>query len=324
MSELRRDALFGHLVLVAPERGLGSVLPARRLTVPAAACPFCPGQESSTAPELHAHRPQGEANGSGWTLRVVPARTPVLRVETRLEREPEGPHDRISGSGAHELFIESAAHDARWSTLGVDGLERLLHAWGLRTADLARDGRLRAAVVGRDEGSGHPVSELLALPTLPPALAALAERAEAHFAVHERALGSDLLAHTLKDGSRVVAENAEAVAFVPWAPRHPFALHLMTRTRIATLAEASKSQLRALATLASDVARRLDRALESRPLHAALHAAPLRSARPEAFHAVLELWPGLLSPSAPSEAAGLSLDPVGPEVAAAHLRALVP
>ena len=50
-------------------------------------CPFCPGNEGKTPPEILAYgRNGGSANSSGWNIRVVPNRFPALGIEGELDR----------------------------------------------------------------------------------------------------------------------------------------------------------------------------------------------------------------------------------------------
>src|SRR6202161_1901441 len=66
-------------------------------------CPFCPGAENKTPPEILAYgRNGGGANTSGWSIRVVPNRFPALGIEGELDREGEGLFAKMNGVGAHE------------------------------------------------------------------------------------------------------------------------------------------------------------------------------------------------------------------------------
>src|SRR5262245_37041373 len=61
-------------------------------------CPFCPGHEALTPPEVLAYRPNGGApNSRDWEVRVVPNMFPALQVEGGLNREGEGMFDRMNG-----------------------------------------------------------------------------------------------------------------------------------------------------------------------------------------------------------------------------------
>ena len=72
MSELRKDPVTGRWVIISTERGRRpSDFSIPKNPAKTGFCPFCPGNEDKTPPEIMAFRPQGTpANTSGWTLRV--------------------------------------------------------------------------------------------------------------------------------------------------------------------------------------------------------------------------------------------------------------
>src|SRR3972149_4575613 len=112
MPEKRKDPVTGRWVIISTERGKRpSDLRVQKTPPKGGFCPFCPGNEDKTPPEILAFRPEGgERNGPGWRLRVVPNKFPALRVEGELNREGVGLYDKMNGIGAHEVIIETPRH----------------------------------------------------------------------------------------------------------------------------------------------------------------------------------------------------------------------
>jgi UDPglucose--hexose-1-phosphate uridylyltransferase len=136
-------------------------------------CPFCAGHEGGTPPELLAHRNGSAANQPGWSLRVVPSKFPVLRVEGELQREGDGLFDRMEGVGAHEIVVESPEHVLSMTELPEAAIEQVLWAFRERVRDLRNDPRLRYVMIFRNYGESagahleHAHSQLIALPVVP-------------------------------------------------------------------------------------------------------------------------------------------------------------
>src|SRR5581483_9117184 len=103
--------------------------------------PFCPGNESSTPPEIRALREGGAPNGPGWKLRVIPNKFPALRIEGELDKEGVGLFDRMNGVGAHEVIIDGPEHSKHLADMSYGEVERLVEACGERLRDLYRDRR---------------------------------------------------------------------------------------------------------------------------------------------------------------------------------------
>ena len=64
MSDLRKDPTRGRWVIVRPTTAGPP---------PTGECPFCPGNESLTRPEISAYRKDGYGPDTpGWSVRVIP------------------------------------------------------------------------------------------------------------------------------------------------------------------------------------------------------------------------------------------------------------
>ena len=89
MSELRKDPVTGRWVIISTERGKRpSDFGIQKNKSKEGFCPFDPGNEDKTPPEILAFRQDGTPpNGPGRRLRVVPNKFPALRVEGEINRE---------------------------------------------------------------------------------------------------------------------------------------------------------------------------------------------------------------------------------------------
>ena len=92
MPELRKDPLTNRWVIISTDRAKRPTDFVReKVTIRGSGfCPFCPGNELKTPPEIIAYRPDGSSpNRPGWTLRVVPNKFPALGIEGILNRQGE-------------------------------------------------------------------------------------------------------------------------------------------------------------------------------------------------------------------------------------------
>ena len=127
------------------------------------------------------------------------------------------------------------------------------------------------------------------------------------------------------DGSRIVAQNAHWLAFVPYAARWPYEVHLYPNRRHADLTGLDESERASFPAIYLDLLRRFDRLFDTpAPYIAAWHQAPAHGGRDFALH--LELFTnrrssGKLKYLAGSEA-GMDVfaNDIAPEQAAKRLR----
>ena len=89
MPELRKDPITGRWVIISTERGKrpNEFLRESVIAADPKNCPFCPGAEGKTPPEILVYgRNGGGANTSEWKIRVVPNKFPALGIEGDLDR----------------------------------------------------------------------------------------------------------------------------------------------------------------------------------------------------------------------------------------------
>ena len=329
MPELRRDPVVGRWVIVAPERADRPNALVRTLADQddPASCPFCPGHEAMTPPEVLVHRENGgPRNGPGWTLRVVPNRFPALRTEERMVRAGLGMYDVMGGVGAHEVIIETPEHARQLPQQSPEQVEQVLRAAQERMLDLSRDVRLRSVLFFKNSGAAsgatlsHPHSQIVALPLVPGELQQELSGARKHFEEKERCVFCDILAQEARERSRVVLETDGFVALSPWASRAPFELLVLPREHRSVYEQSTAQEVRGLAEALRLSLRKLDLALDKPAYSFYLHTLPLREPPSDWYHWHLEVRPVLALTAGFEWGSGFFINPTPPEEAAAFLR----
>jgi UDPglucose--hexose-1-phosphate uridylyltransferase len=330
MPELRRDPVTGRWVIISTDRQKrpNDFRVEHVTTIGREQCPFCPGREAMTPPEVLSYRQNGGApNTAGWQLRVVPNKFPALQVEGTLDREGEGMFDRMNGIGAHEVIIETPDHDRPFAVMSEPEIERVLWAYRERILDLKKDLRLKHLLIFKNHGGAagatldHPHSQLIALPIVPEFVREELDGARQHFAAKERCVFCDMVQQELRDGRRIVQENADVVALAPYAPRFAFETWLLPKTHGSRFEQTPRHVSESLARLLKSVLQRLDRALESPPWNLVLHTAPAAE-EGDAYHWHVEIMPRLTRVAGFEWGTGFYINPTAPEEAAKVLRSV--
>ena len=337
MPELRIDPLSGLRVIVAGERGArpGAFIGAAADTVvDPAEDPFLEGHEDRTPPEVYALRADGAGpDGPGWRVRVVPNLYPALDPpgadETDAQHGPasdplatgRGAPDLFAArpaTGAHEVIVNAPRPVSSLADLARDELEAAMGVW--RERILAHAGAAYVHVIvneGREAGASlpHTHAQLYALPFVP---ATVARERERFTAYRDRTQGRNLLEDVLQEevrqGERIVAIDAEAVVLCPFASRVPFQLQLVPRRPRARFEDAGALG----AGVLLEGLGRLSGVLGAvPPLNLWVRTAP---ADAEAFCWRIDVLPRLTYLAGLELGAGLNLNIVPPERAAALLR----
>jgi UDPglucose--hexose-1-phosphate uridylyltransferase len=330
MPELRKDPIVGRWVIIATERTKRPQDFHARSEVRRGVCPFCPGQESMTPPELLAHRPSdgpgARANAPGWRLRAFPNKFPALRVEGVLERAGDGMYDLMSGVGAHEVIVETPDHTRGFSELSEQEIVGVLTAWRDRMLDLRRDTRLKYVMIFKNHGTAagasldHPHSQLIATPVVPITVAEEMKGAKKYWRVKERCVFCDIVRQELKERSRLVYENGGFLALEPYAPKFPFETWVLPRQHRTRFEHTSDEDFGLLANALKTALHKLNVALDDPPYNFILHTTPFGEDDPPHYHWHIEIMPTLIQVAGFEWGSGFYINPTPPEDAARFLR----
>ncbi len=291
--------------------------------------PFRAGLETFAAHALH-----HSAGESGWQVRVVPNRLPVLRVEGDSQPQADGLYEHLDAVGANEIVIEDPG-SRTLDELPAGAIAQVIRAWAVRIEDLMRDHRLRSFTVLKSVGSAagqtvaHSLSQIVAMAIVPPSLRRKIRHAEDHFALRKRSLFADIIEHERRNASRVVHENGDFFTFCPYAARAPFELAIWPKRNGADFHRITHGESDSLAQSLGLALRRLNRAINHPPYHLTLTTAPSRVASAEDWASLDEdfrwhitITPVLHPPDALPAATGCHVNGIWPEVAADYLRSL--
>jgi len=289
-------------------------------------CPFCPGNESQTPPEVLAYRKQGEPNSANWWVRVIPNKYPALAVEGGLNRAGVGLYDTMNGVGAHEVIIETPLHNHSLAYLDETGVQDVIWAWRDRYLDLRRDNRFKYIMIFRNQGRvagaslAHPHSQLIATPILPIEIEEELQGLRRYRDFHERCLMCDIVIQELYDGARVVLENQKFVAVVPFAARAPFEMSIIPKQHQASFADMQRDEIEQFASILKGALLKLDACLNFPPYNFSLHTAPSDLERGDDYHWHLETMPRITVAAGFEMGTGIYINVTTPEQAADYLR----
>jgi UDPglucose--hexose-1-phosphate uridylyltransferase len=342
--ELRIDQLSGLPAILAPgraDRPESFSLP-KSEAKGMENCPFCEGREDRTPAQVYATRPGGgEADGPGWTTRVVPNLYPALAndgdggapavrsgeagafasagdplLESRRSGEPDLFSSRTA-SGAHEVLINAPEHVTAMHELSAEQFSAAVATWRERMRAHAGASYVQL-IVNEGGGAGasleHSHAQLYALDFVPAAVARERERVGAYA---ERTQGggllSEILVEEVRRKDRLVAIDDEAALICPWASRSPFELRVIPRSGAASFAEDGGG-----VAMIHTALRLLAERFESSPeLNLWIRTAP-RGA--EHFNWHVDIAPRLSIKASFEFATGVDINTYPPERAAADLR----
>jgi UDPglucose--hexose-1-phosphate uridylyltransferase len=302
VSEQRRNELRDEQVVYAIHRQDRTFLPSREH------CPLCPTRPGHAETEIPF---------PSFEIAVFENRFPAFQPP----------------QGAAEVVVYTDRHDDSFATLAAERAEALMWVWRERYEQLGAREDVEYVLIFENRGVEvgvtlhHPHGQIYGYPFLPP-VPRLELAADARLGGCAPCL---LLAGELEDGRRVVYENDGVVAYIPYAARWPYEVHVTVRAHRPSLLDCEAQELRMLAEGLQAVTRGYD-ALFARPFPYVMvvHQAPTTTPPPSlpvgGGHLHVEFYPPLRTAeklkylAGSEQGGGTFISDVLPEESAGKLR----
>jgi len=329
LSELRKDPITGRWVIISTQRGKRpSDFVRESVEIKGKGiCPFCPGKEGMTPPEILVYGRKGTGRDTpGWTVRVVPNKFPALGIEGGLDREGDGLFDHMNGVGAHEVIVETPDHNLTMATMSDRAVEEVLWAYRDRVVDLKNDRRFRYVLLFKNHGEPagasleHTHSQLIALPIVPKRVREEVDNSKRYFDEKERCIFCDMIHQEIETEKRVILENDQFIAIAPYAPRFPFETWILPRQHSSAFENMPSPLYGSLARLLGEFLGRLDSVLSKPSYNFIVHTSPIGEEMNDYYHWHIEMMPKLTRIAGFEWGTGFYINPTPPEDAARFLR----
>ncbi len=303
---------------------------ARTFLPPENHCPLCPTRPG---------HPPTEIAQPAFDVVVFENRFPSLVADPPTPDVAPSPlYDVAPSRGANEMVVYSDDHHLEVSAMDLAKVVRIVEVWSDRYAALGGRDDVDYVLIFENRGEAmgvtlhHPHGQIYAYPEVPPRPLLELTTATTYRDEVGTCVFCDVVAHERADNERVVVANDDFVAFVPFAARYPYEIHVVAVRHTPSLLEVTQQERESLAALLKGVFGAYD-GLFGFPLPyvMAIHQAPTDDGRWLAVsHLHLEFMPPhrtatKLKLIAGSElGGGAFINATSPEATAARLRRAIP
>jgi UDPglucose--hexose-1-phosphate uridylyltransferase len=246
--ELRWNALLGDWVIVSTGRQERTFLP------PDEHCPLCATSPGGFTTEIPA---------SEFEIAVFENRWPSFRADAPAIDERGWAERRARAAGVCEVVVYSSDHAGTLGTMTKRQVRQLVDVWAERYEELGARPEVEYVFIfenrGREIGVTltHPHGQIYAFPFVPPR-AAQEHEASARYGSIEACLMCDTATWERKLRTRVIAESEGFVAYVPFAARVPYEVHVVATEHRESLLELTYGERDGLAVILREVQGRYD------------------------------------------------------------------
>lgn len=332
MSELRLNRATKEWIIVAPKRAkrpheFYREKHQEKLPPFDPDCPFCPGNEDKTPPEVFALRDKKtKPNSPGWRIRVVTNKYPALDPNKKIIEITGEFFKSTTGVGKHEVIIESTQHNQSLATLSLKQVQEVCEVYWKRYLALKDDKRFKLIIIFRNHGTSagtslkHPHSQLIALPLVPASIRHLLEEAMRYYDDHGSCVFCDMIHQELLHKKRIIFDTKEFVVFHPFASRTPFETWIVPKKHNACFGNVDQDEVRAMVSVLKRILEKLYSKLDDPDYNLMIRTAPIKDAFEDYYHWYIQILPRLTTPAGFELGSGVFINTSLPEETAKFIR----
>ncbi|HZU44560.1 MAG TPA: galactose-1-phosphate uridylyltransferase [Terriglobales bacterium] len=327
MPELRQNQFTKEWVIIATERAKRPedlVVQRALREVPrySEKCPFCPGNENKTPPEVLRY----PANGAPWQVRVFPNKFAALSRDAEPRRSFERFHRRIEGFGVHDVIVETPDHSMAMANMTEAEIASVVRAYKTRYDELSLDPRIAHVTIFKNHGAGagtsleHPHSQLIGTPVISSQVRQRFQEALRHWDDYGDCMFCEMIREEMFHRQRIVAVTEHFVALEFFASATPFSTYLYPLRHMASFGDISAAEIDDLARMLQTVLGKLYVGLNDPDFNFVIRSAPAESAGVKYYHWYVSVIPRLTRVAGFELGSGMFINTVLPEDAAEFLR----
>ncbi|AZR72847.1 galactose-1-phosphate uridylyltransferase [Anoxybacter fermentans] len=318
MTQMRFDPITNESVIIAAGRSRRptDLCEKETETDSITNCPFCPGNEDKTPPQIDALYREGK-----WVTRTFANKFPILapgKTKCVIENEL---FCGINQSGYHNVIVEHPDHNINFFKMNQSEMVDLLLTYKRCYKKLSKKQKIVYVLIFKNyqkKGGAslhHPHSQVIASPFIPPRI----KRELVGFKTYKQDTGRCIfcdLIETEINGDRQIFLSSSYLVVAPYASRFPYETWILPRKHNAKFEEILDNDLEELAGVILQVFNKLYRVLGDFPFNLYIHNGPVNSTEYTDFHWHLEIAPRLNTMAGFEIGGGIIVNTVLPEMAA--------
>lgn len=319
MAELRWHPLIKDWVMIASHRQ-------NRPQMPKDWCPFCPPKP-------------GEKKN-------VPEHYDVYKYDNdfpALSQNPPVPDDvetelyKVRPSyGKCEVILFSPDHNSTLCELSLEHIGKLIDLWKERFTELSKDEKIKYIFIFENKGEAvgvtmpHPHGQIYGYSVVPKKIQLELESCKEHYEEKGKCLICDMNDNEKEFGKRVVYENKNFLAYIPFFCEYPYGVYIVAKNHKQYITDFNAEESADLADMLKNVTGAYDALFDMRfPYMMCMHNGPVNIGEDTSdyYHFHIEFYPPLRAAdkikfNASSETGVWAhCNPTAPEAKAEELRA---
>lgn len=293
----RYNILTGEWVLVSPHRtkrpwqGKVEQLPADNRPDYDPSCYLCPGNT----------RMGGTVNPDYSETYVFKNDFGALLDNTTDANYEKGLLQAKGENGICKVICFSPNHSLTIPEMKTEELEKVVETWIREYKELGQLDFINHVQIFENKGAmmgcsnPHPHGQIWAQSSIPEVTLKKTKNQKRHFKKNKSGLLADYLAQELALRERIIVENEDFVALVPFWAVWPYETMIIPRRKMPNIAALNEAEKKSFAHILKELTTRMDNIFNcSFPYSAGIHQSPTDGKKHKAWHWHMSFYPPLL------------------------------
>jgi len=203
--------------------------------------------------------------------------------------------------GINRVICFSENHNLTLPTMEIDDIKKVVDVWQQQYEDLGSENYINHVQIFENKGSvmgcsnPHPHGQIWAQSSIPSTVLRTQQNLSKYFEKNGKSLLEDYVKEELQAGERIILENEDFVALVPFWAVWPFESMIVSKRKAENISEFSDFEKISLAEMIKNLTTKYDNLFEiSFPYSAGIHQSPTDGKPHAEWHFHIHFYPPLL------------------------------
>ncbi len=161
-------------------------------------------------------------------------------------------YSRMESRGICEVVCYTQQHDLFLEDMPVEKIKNLIKVWQDRYFNLGNKSFIKYVLIFENKGEeigvtlSHPHGQIYAFPYIPPVILEELKSSKEFYRKNKKCLHCNIIERELKDGSRIVIENDDFVAFIPFYAAWPYEVHIYSMKHTGNICKLGEEEIYSL------------------------------------------------------------------------------
>lgn len=218
-------------------------------------CYLCPGNK----------RVHGHSNPPYKSVFIFDNDHPVVGVNAPEVTQPSNAlYKKAKATGRAKVVCYDPRHNVTLSQMSVEKVTEVFEAFQRETAALKNDPAIRSVLIFENKGEAvgvsnpHPHCQIYATDFPLKLVEQQIRVADAYYQETGKNIFAQIIENEKRDDIRIIAENKNAIAFIPFFARYAYEVMIFPKAPHQNLITLNKEEVRDLTAVFHEVVRRLD------------------------------------------------------------------